>query len=147
MSKFLQKITLILLLGIVMSSCGNSKFDDAVSILESLPVFITDKSVDQKVEYTDHTISITIPDQGQLFTKDGQPVTDDMMITVFLQDMFNNNVATFTLGELLGTKKGESPVDDFISIAEKKKVDFVIIYNDTKITLTPEELKSKLKGN
>lgn len=146
MSNFFQKISLILLLGMTMSSCGNSKFNDTVSILESLPVFIADQKVEQKVVFTDNTITITIPDQGQLSTKDGEPVTDDMIITAFLQDMFNNELSTYIIGSTLDTKQGGSPVEEFISIAEKEKVNFIIEYNNTKITLTPKELSNKLKG-
>lgn len=147
MSKLLQKISLILLIGIAMSSCGNSKFNKTVSILESLPVFIADQKVNQKVEFNDKTITITIPDQGELYTKDGNPVTDDMLVTAFLQDMFNSELSIFTIGGTLNTKKGESPIEDFLSTAEKEKVNFIIIYNNTKITLTPRELGDRLKKN
>lgn len=146
MNKILQKTTLILLLGIALCSCGDSKFDKTVSLLDALPVFIADQKVNQEVVYADNTINITIPDQGQLYTQDGTPVTDDMIITVFLQDLLNNNIAIYALGQTLNTKEGESPIEDFLSRAEKKNVDFVIEYNETKIKLTPNEVRNRLKG-
>lgn len=146
MNKSISKISLILLAAILLGSCAKSKLKDAVEILNDIPVFITNEKVNQKITLEDNTITIQIPDQGQLTDEQGNQVSDDKIPAIFLRNLFNSSITSLILGEKVGTEKGGSPTDEFLSLAENQKAKFVIEYKGKKTELTPDQVKEILKS-
>lgn len=135
------------LLSMICVSCSNSKFNDAVSLLGSLPVFFDDNRLDQTVTLEDGKILMSFTYNPPASQWANNVIGNDWVIPVFLQKLFNNSLAVYTIGSTLDTAKGESPIDDFLDMAEGKNITFVIQNADDRRELTVKELRAILNDD
>ncbi len=132
----------IFCLGMAMlfSSCGKSKFDEAVELLGSLPVFFDNERVGQTVTYEDTVITLSFSYHPKTSKWANDVIGEEWVPEVFLQELLDNNIAAFTLGGVLNLKNC-SPVEEFLSMAKEKNLTFVV-KNDTKeYRYSPDEVK------
>lgn len=135
---------MMLLVSLLLASCGESKLDEAADTLSAIPVFLTNDKVEQKIVMTDDAISIVIPDQGELTDHNGNPVDDEMMVNVFFRNLFNNNITLMVLGNILDTEKGGNPLDEFLTQVEKHNKQFEVEYKGKKYKLPVELVRTIL---
>lgn len=148
MNKTFIKITLLLMVGILATSCAKSKLKDAVSYLNKIPTFVANENVNQTMEFSNDLITIDIPpiqNQNELRTMEGGEVSDQMIIDAVICNMFGSNISALLIGDALGTKKGGDPIGEFFDLTEKENVNFLVKYKDKEIKLTPAEVKKILK--
>lgn len=147
--KILKSLFCYVAVGLMMSSCADKKFDDAVSILESLPVFIDDTKLNQRVSYEDGTLTVEIPYEfdKQVPGWTGEVIGKDWLPPVFIKGWLGNNIAAFTLGRTLETEKGKSPIKEFLSMMDSKNAKFLIKYDGNSTTLSTDDVRRILADN
>ncbi|MGN0213326.1 MAG: hypothetical protein ACI4AH_00780 [Muribaculaceae bacterium] len=130
----------------LLSSCGKSKFDEAVELLGSLPVFFDNERLNQTVTYEDDVITLSLSYQPQTSQWANDVIGDDWVAEVFLQKLLGNNIAAYTIGSVLSTEDS-SPIDEFLSLAKKKNVKFVVKNGSNEVTLSPDEVSNILEDD
>lgn len=147
MKNLFVSLVSVLFMGIMCVSCSNSKFNDTVSLLGSLPVFFDDNRLDQTVSMEDGNIVLSFNYQPQTAQWANDVIGLDWVAPVFLQKLFNNSIAVYTIGSTLETGKGESPIDVFLDMAEEKQMNFIIKNADQKKVLSVKEVRDILNDN
>lgn len=147
MKNLFVNLVSLLFMGIMCVSCSNSKFNDAVSILGSLPVFFDDNRLDQTVSMEEGKIILSFTYNPQTPQWANDVLGDDWVAPVFLQKLFNNSIAVYAIGSILETGKGESPIDVFLDMAEEKQLKFLIKNSNQEKVLSVNEVRDILNDN
>lgn len=132
-----SRILLLLVFGTILSSC-QSKFDDAVSLIASIPVFFDDNRVDQNVEYKDGTLTISFPYHSQTEEWADNVIGDGWVPEVFIQKLFGTALSQVTLGKVLDS---DTPVETFLSMMDEKSASFVIRYGRKNVDLSTDDVR------
>lgn len=136
---------MLMFVSIVLCSCSNSKFDDAVSIIGSLPVFFDQDKIEQTASYEDGKLIISFPFEST--SKWDNVIGDGWIPQVFIRELFENNIAAYTLGSVLKTKEGVSPIEDFLSIMDEKNAKFEIKYGNKSVLFSTDEIRELLNDD
>lgn len=129
------------------TSCSSSKFNKAVDILGSLPVFFDENPLNQTVSFENESIILSFSYQPQTAQWANNVIGSDWVVPIFLRRLFNNAISVYAIGAVLETKEGESPIDVFLDMAEKKKVNFIIRNHDQETVLPVKEVRSILNDD
>lgn len=140
----MKKVLLLSFVCFLFCSCGKSKFDETLSLLSSLPVFFEDHRVEQNIDYEDGKIIISFPYKSQTPEWASRVIGDSWVPEVFMQKLLNNNIAAYTIGSVLESEKGGSPIDEFLSLVDEKKASFVIRYGNNEVTYTTKDVRDIL---
>lgn len=136
------RIFIVLVYGTVLCSC-QSKFDDAVSLIASLPVFFDNDRVNQIVEYKDKTLTISFPYHSQTEGWTDNVIGDEWVPEVFIQKLFGTALSQVTLGKVLDS---DSPVESFLAMMDEKNASFVVKYGNKTVNLTTDNIRQILSG-
>lgn len=144
MKNLFVNLVSVLFMGIMCVSCSNSKFNDTVSLLGSLPVFFDNNRLDQTVSLEDGNIVFSFTYKPQTAQWANDAIGVDWVAPVFLQKLFNNSIAVYTIGSTLETGKGENPIDVFLDMAEEKEMNFIIKNANQEKVLSVKEVRDIL---
>lgn len=144
MKKEIFKSTIFCLGAIMLfCSCTQSKFDKAVEILESLPVFFNDERIDQKLTYEDNVITLSFAYRPKTSKWANDVIGEEWVPEYFFRQLLSNHIAAYTIGSTLELKDCV-PVDEFLSMAKEKNIKFVIKNGSKEYTYSPDEVKKIL---
>lgn len=115
---------LLLAFGTILCSC-HSKFDDAVSLIESIPVFFDNHRLNQNVEYKERELTISFPYHSQTEAWADNVIGDDWVPEVFIRNLFGTALSQVILGKVLDS---ETPVETFLSMMDEKNASFIVQY-------------------
>ncbi len=143
MKKFCNVLTLVMV-GVMLFSCNNDKsFEDAVSILGSIPVFMDDNKVNQSASLENNNVVLSFHYSPN--TEWGKAIGDNWVPILFMKQLLGQALAGYTLGSVLKAEEGEYPVGKFLDMMDEKNASFELKYNNKSKVLSPTEVRTILE--
>ncbi len=144
-TKMMKKLFLLSFCLIACACNQDNKFNSAIDVLGTLPVFLNGQDkLEKTVNYSDGKVNISFNYQPQTQGWVNDVIGDDWVAPTFMKELLRGNIASFTLGSVLKTEQGQSPVRQLLSMMDERKATFVVKNGDKKVELTPHEVEELL---